>query len=190
MVEFLNEQMNRTEVLALEVKQYKERDGDRITLVPRLLGQTEAARQAKGAGSQSRTSTWDEESFEAAVKEELTVGDAIRMMSLFRKLRDHGAEVSFGRGTTYPSMNLWLGRGGNPSETLPVALSFYPTGVAVNLDFVRDMRSEEQMVRLVRLIREIPGVTDYFGSGPRAKDSALGMRPTMRPRMFLRMTTP
>jgi hypothetical protein len=43
-VEFLNEQMERTEVLALEVRQYVEEGGDRVTLVPRLIGRTEAAR--------------------------------------------------------------------------------------------------------------------------------------------------
>ena len=49
-VEFLNEQMERTEVLALEVRQYVEEGGDRVTLVPPLIGDTEAARQTKGAG--------------------------------------------------------------------------------------------------------------------------------------------
>ena len=53
-VEFLNEQMNRTEVLALEVKQYKERGGDRITLVPRLLG-TDRGSQSRRKGSSSRS---------------------------------------------------------------------------------------------------------------------------------------
>jgi hypothetical protein len=45
-VEFLNGQMASTEVLAIEVKQYV--GGGHQTLVPRLIGQTEAARQAKG----------------------------------------------------------------------------------------------------------------------------------------------
>jgi hypothetical protein len=49
-VEFLNEQMERTEVLALEVRQYVEEGGARVTLVPRLIGHTEAARQTKGCG--------------------------------------------------------------------------------------------------------------------------------------------
>ena len=70
-------------------------------------------------------------------------------------------------------------------DSLPVALSFYPTGVAVNLDFVRDKRSEEQMERLVRLIREIPGVSDYFEKGLERKTPRWGMRPTMRPQDVL-----
>jgi hypothetical protein len=39
-VEFLNEQMNQIEVLALEVRQYVEQGGDRLTLVPQLIGAT------------------------------------------------------------------------------------------------------------------------------------------------------
>ncbi len=46
-VEFLNEQMGTTEVLAIEIKQYVDSGGNHQTLVPRLLGQTEAARRVK-----------------------------------------------------------------------------------------------------------------------------------------------
>ena len=47
-IEFLNEQMSRSEVLGVEIRQY-ERNGTRI-LVPRVVGQTETARQAKSTG--------------------------------------------------------------------------------------------------------------------------------------------
>ena len=51
-VEFLNEQMDPAEVIAIEVKQFV---GDGMkTLVPRVLGQTEAARQKKSSGSSGR----------------------------------------------------------------------------------------------------------------------------------------
>ena len=46
-VEFLNEQMATTEVIALEVEQYVEEGGQRQTLVPRIVGRTQAARDAK-----------------------------------------------------------------------------------------------------------------------------------------------
>src|SRR5215216_5577204 len=50
-VEFLNRQMSPAEVLAVEVRQYVGGDDERpmYTLVPRVIGQTEAAKQAKGA---------------------------------------------------------------------------------------------------------------------------------------------
>lgn len=51
-VEFLNEQMDPAEVIAIEVKQFV---GDGMkTLVPRVLGQTETARQKKASGTSSR----------------------------------------------------------------------------------------------------------------------------------------
>lgn len=45
-IEFLNEQMAHTEVLGVEVRQYV--GGGRQTLVPRVIGATAQARQAKG----------------------------------------------------------------------------------------------------------------------------------------------
>ena len=58
-VEFLNEQMNPAEVLAVEVKQYV---GEGMqTLVPRVIGQTETARQKKGGGRATRETISEEE---------------------------------------------------------------------------------------------------------------------------------
>ena len=55
LVEFLNEKMRDVEVLAVEVKQFVGTDGQKV-MVPRVLGVTEAARQAKGAeGRKGRT---------------------------------------------------------------------------------------------------------------------------------------
>jgi hypothetical protein len=59
-VEFLNSQMDPAEVLAIEVKQFV---GEKLkTLVPRVLGQTEAARQKKNP-DRGESRKWDEASF-------------------------------------------------------------------------------------------------------------------------------
>jgi hypothetical protein len=47
-IEFLNGQMTRTEVLAIEVKQYTDATGQQQTIVPRLVGDTAEARVTKG----------------------------------------------------------------------------------------------------------------------------------------------
>jgi hypothetical protein len=65
-VEFLNSQMDPAEVLAIEVKQFV--GEDLKTLVPRVLGQNETARQKKGVGS-GETRQWDEPSFFDALQE-------------------------------------------------------------------------------------------------------------------------
>lgn len=64
-VEFLNEQMDPAEVLAIEVKQFI---GEGMkTLVPRVLGQTETARQKKSSGTKAGKQ-WDEAMFMAALE--------------------------------------------------------------------------------------------------------------------------
>lgn len=47
MIEFLNGQMARADVLAIEVKQYVDKAGEHQTIVPRVIGYTEVARQTK-----------------------------------------------------------------------------------------------------------------------------------------------
>ena len=61
-VEFLNQQMDPAEVLAVEIKQYVSQDSNLKTLVPRIIGQTAKAQDSKPTGSRSG-GQWDEESF-------------------------------------------------------------------------------------------------------------------------------
>lgn len=53
-VEFLNEQMNPAEVLAVEVKQYVSQDSSSKILVPRIIGQTAKAQDNKFGGGRDR----------------------------------------------------------------------------------------------------------------------------------------
>jgi len=64
-VEFLNEQMDSAEVLAVEIKQYV--GGSQKALFPRLLGQTAQAADRKSRGPR-RTRRWDEQSFMQAIR--------------------------------------------------------------------------------------------------------------------------
>jgi hypothetical protein len=59
-VEFLNEQMDPAEVIAVEVKQY--RGGGRSVLVPKVIGQSTAAQQKKSGSNRSKFK-WDEATF-------------------------------------------------------------------------------------------------------------------------------
>lgn len=56
-VEFLNEQMDPAEVLAIEIKQYAGQGWK--SLVPRVHGQTEEARTKKNANSSFRQRSWN-----------------------------------------------------------------------------------------------------------------------------------
>ena len=69
-IEFLNEQMSRAEVLGVEIKQYVNSDGGLRTLVPRVISKTVAAEDIKRPSSPRTTHRWDHESFITAVKNE------------------------------------------------------------------------------------------------------------------------
>jgi hypothetical protein len=69
-VEFLNEQMDRTEVLAIEIKQFK--GSNQTGLVPRVIGQTAEAQQKKIPAS-SGSSRWNEDLFVQAMKEQVGI---------------------------------------------------------------------------------------------------------------------
>jgi hypothetical protein len=59
-VEFMNEQMSPTEVLALEVKQYVEDGGRQQTLVTSVFGWTAAAQRRKGRAPARAPWTWED----------------------------------------------------------------------------------------------------------------------------------
>ncbi len=65
-IEFLNSQMSRTEVLALEIKQYTDADGAHQTIVPRVIGDTTEARAVKDATA--RPSRLDRETLLGALQ--------------------------------------------------------------------------------------------------------------------------
>jgi hypothetical protein len=73
-VEFLNEQMDQTEVLAIEIKQYVGQHGHR-TLVPRVIGQTTEAQERKFLGSHAEKQ-WNERSVLDAITERRGAAEA------------------------------------------------------------------------------------------------------------------
>jgi len=91
-VEFLNSQMEFTEVLALEIQQYK---GEGLkTLVPRLIGQTAAAQQKKTTSGKR----WDEASF----MEEFERRNGVRKRHTAQKLlewsKQYFTKIFYGKG--------------------------------------------------------------------------------------------
>jgi len=99
-IEFLNEQMDPAEVIAVEVKQFV---GDGVkTLVPRVLGLTEAAKQKKRVGPQEKRK-WDEQSFLAELAElkgDIAVESAKRLLEWSTK---NGLCLWWGEGKTMGS---------------------------------------------------------------------------------------
>ncbi|KOR34259.1 MULTISPECIES: hypothetical protein [Planktothricoides] len=99
-VEFLNEQMDPTEVLGLEIKQYLSEDGQR-TLVPRLIGQTAGAQQKKSSTTRERRQ-WDESSFFKEFKARQGREEAELAKKLYDWIRQKPeVEIHWGRGGAY-----------------------------------------------------------------------------------------
>jgi hypothetical protein len=179
-VEFLNEQMHRTEVLALEVRQYVERGGSRLTLVPRLIGETEAARVAKGTSTPRSKRRWSETDILDAIRAAETPEIARRTVALYEYLRGQGARASLGTGVE-PSVTVWLGERPEPAESNPIAIAFYPNGtnpIAIEFRFVREKRTPAEQQRWLKLLRELPGTSAAL-DGVEARDFRVigGLRP-------------
>lgn len=114
MVDFLNKQMERSEILLVEAKQF-ERGGQRY-VVPILFGYSEEARSVKRVVTVSSDASrpkrkwrkWDQESFFADVAEK---HDSATVEAM-RKLLDYGEsssfKVSWGKGTQWGSFSLKL----------------------------------------------------------------------------------
>ncbi|MEG3849490.1 hypothetical protein QT971_18960 [Microcoleus sp. herbarium19] len=111
-VEFLNEQMDPVEVLALEIKQYVSEDGLR-TLVPRVIGQTAEAQQKKSSATRERR-RWDEYSFFAEMKARRGAEEAQMAKSIYVWAKDRSPEmdIQWGTGDTYGGFAAHLHRKG------------------------------------------------------------------------------
>lgn len=102
-IEFLNEQMQNTEVLAIEVKQFVDAEGERQALVPTVVGQTQAARSAKSRSSRQ----WDEQTFFERLDANLGSPSTEVARKLFEWANQHAdLSVGWGRGKREGSMQL------------------------------------------------------------------------------------
>ncbi len=94
-VEFLNEQMDPAEVLAVEIKQYV---GQGLkTLVPRVLGQTAEAQQRKTV--QRSKNKWDEESFFEDLERRQGLVEIAAARKILAWSKERGLRIWWGEGT-------------------------------------------------------------------------------------------
>jgi hypothetical protein len=109
-VEFLNDQMDPAEVLAVEIKQYV--GEDLRTLVPRLVGQTAEA-QRKKASPVLGERQWDEPSFFQALEERTGLREAASASRILEWAKSKGLKVGWGKGRLDGSFTPELEHGGN-----------------------------------------------------------------------------
>jgi len=169
-VEFLNEQLQLTEVIAVEIKQYAEPGGDRVNIVPRVIGETEMARRVKRTGPSSRRPRGNEPQFYADMQKAYAPELAERVLKLYEHAKAHGCRQKFGRGKV-TTATVWMGEHKDPQLDNPLALTFWGdgSGIAVNMKYFRERRTPEEMTRLVTLLRQLSGTTEVVDAAV-AKD--------------------
>lgn len=96
-VEFLNNQMDPAEVLAVEVKQYV--GGNFRGLVPRVLGMTEQGNRKKAAGAGATPERqWDEASFLAELESRFGAVETRVARRILEWARSRGGDFWWGKG--------------------------------------------------------------------------------------------
>ena len=97
-IEFLNDQMTNTEVLGLEIKQFISKGNERI-LVPKIIGKTQAAVQAKSRSGFA----WTEETYFEHIRKHSGAEAEEVCRKALKAFQDLGCRIYWGRGAVYPS---------------------------------------------------------------------------------------
>jgi hypothetical protein len=115
-VEFLNQQMDPAEVLAVEVKQYV--GGESRTLVPRIIGQTAEA-QVRKSGTTRAGRQWDETSFFEELNAQVpeAVGPA---RAILKWATSHSLRIVWGKGKQYGTFTTVLDHQGREHKPIQV----------------------------------------------------------------------
>jgi hypothetical protein len=169
-VEFLNNQMDPAEVLAVEIPQYTGQGFS--TFVPRLVGQSAAAQERKSRASSEPKRKWDEESFLVAAEQIRGLSARETADTILAWAHNLGLDVWGGQGAKTPSLSIKFSFG-NAVYSLFV-LYANPKSVTVEVQFrsirIRTPFSDETMRQnLLARLNLIDGVvlpSDSFDSRP------------------------
>ncbi len=167
-VEFLNQQMDPAEVLAVEIKQYV---GEAIrTLVPIVVGQTAEAQQRKGKTS-GENRQWDELSFFDHLRSNCSSDEVEIARRIYDWIRERTNRVWWGKGKRAGSMVPILEHNGLDHQ--PFAL--WSSG-GIELYFYWHARKPpfdniEKQLELLRRLNRIDGIS--------LSEDALNKRPSI-----------
>lgn len=154
-VEFLNEQMEPAEVIAIEIRQYV---GQGIkTLVPRVVGQTAEAQRKKNPSAANKRQ-WDEETFFIDLSQKCTAEVVSSTREILEWSRNSVSRVWWGKGSKTGSFVPVLHHQGTDHQLFAVLssgnLELYFYWLAYKLPF----KSEEKRRELWQRLNEIPGL--------------------------------
>lgn len=133
-VDFLNKQMERTEVLLVEARQY-EHEGKRI-VVPALFGYTEEARMVKRTVTVNRPDKrrqWDKPSFIEDAQQKLSAAESELALFLLDRAAEIGYQIAWGKGAANASFSLKKDNKSMSAFTISTNKR-----ITVNLDYVSE----------------------------------------------------
>jgi hypothetical protein len=128
-VEFLDDQMDRTEVLAIEVRQYV--GAGQTALVPVVVGRPQRPDRRPSPPARQ----WDATSFLDALQERGDGVDAGLVEALLAWAGDHGVELRWGRGAKHGSVNFSVS--GAQGRCEPITLWDSGKSVQVSINVAR-----------------------------------------------------
>ncbi len=168
-VEFLNEQMDPAEVLAVEIKQFVGKELK--TLVPRLIGKTAQAQAKKETTKASKK--WDEDSFFSELEARKGKEKADVARKLLNWMKEKELDIWWGTGSVdgsfYGMMNLNHPRREKRNWTFGV----YTYGKAeIHFQWMKDRKpfdDREKRLEILTGLNEIPGI--------RIPESSIDTRP-------------
>ena len=163
-VEFLNQQMDPAQVLAVEVKRFTH--GDRTALVPRVMGQTAEAAARKTVRRPGRQ--WDKDSVFSDLSQHVGPRDMEKAKAIFDWIGRNDLRVTYGSGAGTGSFSAKVQSGGNLHSLFHV----YSSGQVEHpfASFKAPFESEERRLALIERLR---------GVGLAFTDEQITKRPSM-----------
>jgi len=153
-VEFLNEQMNPAEVLAIEIKQYIGQK--QKTLVPRVIGQTSKVLLKKSASKEKRE--WNERSFLKELENRNGAEEAKVATQIMNWCKSNNLRLEYGSGKQSGSCFAMLDHKGQNHSTF--ALWTYG-GVEIQFQWMNKKPYDDISKRkqLLAALNQLPGVS-------------------------------
>lgn len=166
-VEFLNEQMDPAEVLAVEVPQFAA--DDLTAMAPRVVGQSmEAVDRKSAAVDQARR--WDEQSFVAEFRQRHGQEPTHKLVSLLDWVHEGPLQIQWGAGETYGGFTALYGDHKIFYVKIDGKIAFYFQY------YKQPFEGEERRREFLQRLNEVPDISfpqDAIGGKPSVKLAAL-----------------
>lgn len=171
-VEFLNDHMDRVEVLAVELRQYV---GEGVkTLVPRVLGQTAASKIRKAPHGEAKK--WNEELFAAELKNNGDELSAQTIMAIYEWIKPKATVLIWGKGAKLGSVTPGFERKDGIHRVVRLLTSCQ---IEIPFDYIRNtpyFKDDNNRLELLNRLNAIDGINlpkESIDKYPKFDSSAL-----------------